>query len=524
LKPSRRTFRRLRHRRLQHLWKAVEQNSLVSRARTLFGNVVALAPRIEEFGNNLSAVRQHIHDAERQGEALRFNVRQAADNSAREAAAKLKEQQSAHDALVKEAASAKAQFEVAHQQCEPERLHRLQHEADGLTGIEVAATSVTDATARLELAKSDASDASSRVSVLQDQLRTIRPKVAQLVSAVGEDPSDARRKAEAHLAQIDEQLHAIEPARREVTSADAEALTNAQQRRAELEAQVEIEGRALESATLAQSEAERVVGGLKTEIASKHGELKAIDRVALEAKRLAALDDAAFQVPDSEDIPLAVAVEDLEGVKRKLEECDGRLNAAKGQLHLVAGHVGAERLVQQEEAVKYASDEMVDRERTEMAALRPLNEIQSVEAARASHLGRTLGGPITEAFRALTGGRYGQLGLDPDLKTRDIAAVGAARDVSDLSVGTREQLATLIRVAIAGHLQTALILDDQLVHSDPERLNWFRQQLRASAGEHGHQVIVLTCRPADYVVTQPEVSGSTVSVVDLGAAISRSTP
>ena len=117
-----------------------------------------------------------------------------------------------------------------------------------------------------------------------------------------------------------------------------------------------------------------------------------------------------------------------------------------------------------------------------------------------------------------------ELGLDPDLKTRDIAAVGAARDVSDLSVGTREQLATLIRVAIAGHLQTALILDDQLVHSDPERLTWFRQQLRASAGEHGHQVIVLTCRPADYVVTQPEVSGGTVSVVDLGAAISRSTP
>ena len=193
-----------------------------------------------------------------------------------------------------------------------------------------------------------------------------------------------------------------------------------------------------------------------------------------------------------------------------------------GQLHLVAGHVGAERLAQQEEAVKYAHDEVVDRERTEMAALRLLKEIRSVEAARTSHLGRTLAGPITDTFRTLTGGRYGQLGLDPDLKTQDITALGAARDVSDLSVGTREQLATLIRLAIAAHLQTALVLDDQLVHSDPERLGWFRQRLRASAREHGHQIIVFTCRPGDYLSEGTHVSEDSVSVVDLEATLCRS--
>jgi uncharacterized protein YhaN len=372
--------------------------------------------------------------------------------------------------------------------------------------------------ASLEKAKSDASEASARVAVLEDQCGTMQLKVAQLVSAVGEDPSAARRKAETDLAEIEEQLKALESTPMEAQSSDAEALADAQQKRAELETRLDNDGRALQSATAVSLEADQMVVGLKTEIASKHGELRAIDRSALEAKRRAALDDPVFQASVHEGIPLEAATEGLEVLKRKLEECDGYLNAAKGQLHLIAGHVGAERLAQQEEAVKYARDEVVDRERTEKAALRLFNEIQSIEAARTSHLGHTLAGPITETFRALTGGRYGQLGLDPDLKTHDIAAVGAACDVSDLSVGTREQLATLIRLAIAGQLQTALILDDQLVHSDPERLHWFRERLRASAAENGHQVIVFTCRPDDYL---PAAGESEVAVVDLRPQLTR---
>ena len=106
------------------------------------------------------------------------------------------------------------------------------------------------------------------------------------------------------------------------------------------------------------------------------------------------------------------------------------------------------------------------------------------------------------------------------MKTDAIAAVGAPRDVSDLSVGTREQLATLIRLAVAGHLKTALILDDQLVHSDEGRLRWFREKLRASVTDHGHQVIVFTCRPGDYIEGGAASADQSVSVTDLAAAIS----
>lgn len=58
------------------------------------------------------------------------------------------------------------------------------------------------------------------------------------------------------------------------------------------------------------------------------------------------------------------------------------------------------------------------------------------------------------------------------------------------------------RRPVARHLKSVLLLDDQLVQADPRRLDWFRQRLRASVRDHDHQIIVITCRPLDYL--QPE--------------------
>ena len=68
-----------------------------------------------------------------------------------------------------------------------------------------------------------------------------------------------------------------------------------------------------------------------------------------------------------------------------------------------------------------------------------------------------------------------------------------------MSVGTREQLSTLVRVALAEQLQSVLVLDDQLVQSDPARIEWFQELLRQSVRQFGHQIVVLTCRPDDYL-------------------------
>lgn len=479
----------------------------------------ALSARLEEFGNNLPALRRNIEDSQQRLDALSLSLRQAADEAVRDATASVKEQQSEYDALVQQTASARAEFDIARQHCDPIGIDQTRAGIVASERVDVPAVSVGAAISQLERAKHDAAEASGRVVVLRGQLDAMRPKVEQLVSALGESLADARQKVENELRDIEAQWKSLESTPTQATSSVSEALTNAKQKHAELEQKVDIDRRALEAATTALAEADRTVTSLKTDVASKQGELKAIDRSALEARLQAAADDAVFQVPESDGMELGAAGDALEGVKRKLEEGDGRLNAAKGQLHLVAGHVGSERLAQQEEAVRYGRQEVLDRERTEIAALRLLNEIRSVEAARTSHLGRTLAGPITETFRALTDGRYGQIELDPDLRTQDIAALGAPREVSDLSVGTREQLATLIRLAVAAHLQTALVLDDQLVHSDSARLTWFRQRLRSSVREYSHQVIVFTCRPDDYLPADAE--DDSVAVVDLEGQLSR---
>ncbi len=479
----------------------------------------SLAAGLEEFGNNLPALRRCIDNGQQQLDALSLSLRQAADDAVREATATVKEQRSEYDGLVKETASLRAEFEIARQRCDPNGIDQVRARIEALGSVGAPAVSVEASMSQLERAKNDAANASARISVLQPQLDTMRPKVDQTVSALGDTLPDARQKTESQLAEIEAEWKALESIPLGAASSASDTLTNAKQKHAELEETLDADRRALEAATAALSDAERAVASVKTDVASKQGELKAIDCAALEHRLQAALNDPVFQVPDCEGMALGPASDALEGVKRKLEECDSRLNAAKGQLHLIAGHVGSERLAQQDEAVRYAREEVLDRERTEMAALRLLNEIRSVEAARTSHLGRTLAGPITKTFRALTDGRYDQIELDPDLRTHDIAALGAPREISDLSVGTREQLATLIRLAIAAHLQTALVLDDQLVHSDSARLKWFSQLLRSSVREHSHQVIVFTCRRGDYLSADGRAEDGSVAVVDLEAQL-----
>ena len=235
-------------------------------------------------------------------------------------------------------------------------------------------------------------------------------------------------------------------------------------------------------------------------------------------------DEHRDQVPDTLPFDLTEAREALEAVQARLERCTNDLNHAKGQLHLVAGHVGSERLAQQEDVVRVARDEVRERERSERAALRLLRELEAVEAERAAHLGRAMAGPVTEAFHELTGGRYSAIRVTPGLRTEHVEAQGGDRSQERLSVGAREQLATLLRLAIAGYLRTAVVLDDQLVHSDSARLAWFNDRVRASVRAHDHQVIVFTCRPGDYLRGDAGNEASDediVTAVDLAAVVSR---
>jgi hypothetical protein len=86
-----------------------------------------------------------------------------------------------------------------------------------------------------------------------------------------------------------------------------------------------------------------------------------------------------------------------------------------------------------------------------------------------------------------------------------------------------------LRVCIAEHLRSAIVLDDHLSQSDPARVDWFNAILRTAARQV--QIILITCRPSE-VLTPDElpadgqaalsVAGGLVRVVDLTRIITRS--
>ncbi|MCB1885673.1 MAG: AAA family ATPase [Geminicoccaceae bacterium] len=92
---------------------------------------------------------------------------------------------------------------------------------------------------------------------------------------------------------------------------------------------------------------------------------------------------------------------------------------------------------------------------------------------------------------------------EDSLHLTGLARRGEEEAFGSLSIGTREQLAVLVRLAFAdlalerGGESPCLILDDALVYADEDRLERMKTILQQAAGRH--QILLLTCRRRDYL-------------------------
>ena len=87
------------------------------------------------------------------------------------------------------------------------------------------------------------------------------------------------------------------------------------------------------------------------------------------------------------------------------------------------------------------------------------------------------------------------------LEITGVAREGRQEPYEALSVGTREQLSVLVRLAFAVNLRekgvpAAVILDDALVYADDDRFERMQLALRKAAATV--QILILTCRPRDW--------------------------
>jgi len=182
-----------------------------------------------------------------------------------------------------------------------------------------------------------------------------------------------------------------------------------------------------------------------------------------------------------------------------LKRSQSAFDDQRGQLKALEGATLEDRLKAEDEACVRLRERQAEIEVEYLGAKLLLETLRKAAAEHTAHLGTSLAKPVSERFHALTGGRYDRVTIDPSLTTQGLQAAGGTRSTNDLSVGTREQLATVIRLCLAAQLHSVLLLDDQLVHSDFIRLGWFRDQLRASVRDSDHQILVFTARPEDYV-------------------------
>ncbi|MBX3252240.1 MAG: hypothetical protein KF901_34020, partial [Myxococcales bacterium] len=258
------------------------------------------------------------------------------------------------------------------------------------------------------------------------------------------------------------------------------------------------------------SEREReAVAALASARAREESLAEQVARVDREALRRA-VDDAQARLEGAPAPATKVDEAALDAARAAARAAQRVLDDAKEQLDRFQGHLeqsgGAQAVEREREAraalaIARAKEREIEVEYEGWRLLR--DALRDAENAEGQHLGEVLAPRVKARFSDLleaAGGdveRYAALALDAHLRTQGLVAFGDARGTEALSVGTREQLALLLRLSIAEVLGAPLVLDDHLTHTDRARAAWFRETLRAAA--HETQLLVLTCHPEVYL-------------------------
>ena len=231
------------------------------------------------------------------------------------------------------------------------------------------------------------------------------------------------------------------------------------------------------------------------------GEPEAALRVRVDGLREELVKDRAnIKAPAGDE----VTPEGLEETKQTLASQATERERLHGQLSRDLGRLSErdddyERLVRAKERQAALAQEG---RKAELAAAAMALLVKTFQAGKAE-LQSDLVGPLQERvarrLSSLTDGRYRGLKLDDKLTP----AMVVPRDVEsaaldDLSFGTREQLVFVTRLCLAEmlsekHSRQSLLFDDNLVHTDAERLALASRMMEEASATS--QIVILTCHP-----------------------------
>lgn len=337
---------------------------------------------------------------------------------------------------------------------------------------------------------------------LEREEQRLLQAMGQVETALGGPWGAARLEAQAQQQTCESEMRLrtaeiqqLQAAEKDQATTSKSALNAAQEKVNALTESVAAQQRAHEAAIAA-------VGQQRGNCEAAKAQLAEIDLPAL-AQQLAQAEEAAGALLSDEALAESAAA---------LRQVQARAADAKSRVDTLGGHLGEYGVDQLELALErdrgaVRSKQAVERDvQQKYQAWRLLQQVMGeVHEEQATHLGSRLAKPVGARFLELTRGGY-RLVMGRNLELEGVRQDGALRSIDSLSLGTQEQLAALLRLALAEQLGVMLMMDDHLAHSDPRRMSWFVSVLR-EAGK-SHQILVWTCRPEDY-------AGEGVQVLDL---------
>lgn len=279
----------------------------------------------------------------------------------------------------------------------------------------------------------------------------------------------------------------------------------------------------VELATLAEaiSQAERRIAGLEGELAE---ETERLPDPELDRRMADARDAAERAVQEQGSLRAALGRlapelldEQLERQRRRVLELEAeergrreRIRNLEAELRATGGTDLAERLARARDELARLERAYESRRREADAWWLLLDRLEAAQRHRREALTRPVVERVLPRLRRLF--PDASLVLEPErLALAELEREGLREPFASLSVGTREQLAVLVRLALAELVADTrgdppcLLLDDALVHTDEHRFEVMKGILEHAARERGMQILVLTCRPRDWLGVEAEL-------------------
>jgi len=222
------------------------------------------------------------------------------------------------------------------------------------------------------------------------------------------------------------------------------------------------------------------------------------------AKAAQALDEARARLaaadPERVAAELEMAESALDQHKARVEQLRRRARDLEVELQSL-GHQGLGERRQELAAELARAEAQAAHLRREAESLRLLKNVldECAQRARENFLAPVLQ-RVAHHLRHLMPGT--ELLLDDRLQLCGLRRQGIDEPFEALSIGTREQLAVITRLAFADLLSekgqpVAVVLDDALVFADDGRFERMKLILRLAAQRY--QILILTCRERDYL-------------------------